>query len=125
MHRSVLEQWLKAGIMYEMNHIESEEGTPQGGIISPTLCNIAMNGIEKVIREANPLQKGISQGVHIIRYADDMIITAKSKEIARKNEQILREFLVKRGLKLNDEKTVITNIKEGFDFLGFNIKRLK
>lgn len=124
-HRSVLEQWLKAGIMYEMNHIESEEGTPQGGIISPTLCNIAMNGIEKVIREANPLQKGISQGVHIIRYADDMIITAKSKEIARKNEQILREFLVKRGLKLNDEKTVITNIKEGFDFLGFNIKRLK
>jgi RNA-directed DNA polymerase len=124
-HKMVLEQWLKSGIMEEMNYLRTDEGTPQGGIMSPTLCNIALNGIEKIIKKANPYRKGISSGVHIIRYADDMIITGKSKEIVMKNKEILANFLEKRGLELNDNKTMITHIKKGFDFLGFNIRRMK
>lgn len=124
-HKGVLEQWLKSGVMEEMNHINTEEGTPQGGIISPVLCNIALNGLEKYIKKANPLRKGISPGVHVIRYADDMIITAKSQDIAIKNKKLLTEFLRERGLELNDKKTLVTHIKTGFDFLGFNIRRME
>jgi RNA-directed DNA polymerase len=111
--------------MDQLNYIETEEGTPQGGIISPTLCNIALNGIEEHIRNHNPLKRGISPGVHVIRYADDMVITAKSKEIAYKNKELLNDFLQERGLKLNEKKTLITHIKEGFDFLGFHIRRME
>lgn len=106
-----------------MNFTETTEGTPQGGIISPLLCNIALNGLEETIKANNPLRKGISSGVHVIRYADDLIITGKSKEILVKNKKILTEFLKERGLELNEKKTKITHIKEGFDFLGFNLKR--
>lgn len=124
LHKNVLEQWLKAGIMEELNFIESTEGTPQGGIMSPTLCNVALNGIEEIIKKANPLIKGISQGVKIIRYADDMIITARSREVAIKNKEILAAFLAERGLELSEKKTKITHIKQGFYFLGFNFRRL-
>lgn len=124
-HKMVLEQWLKSGVMEQLNYIETDEGTPQGGVISPLLCNIALNGIENHIKSANPLIKGISPGVHIIRYADDMIITGKNKEIAYKNKELLKEFLKERGLELNEKKTLITHIKTGFDFLGFNIRRMK
>lgn len=111
--------------MEELNYVDTEEGTPQGGIMSPTLCNVALNGLEQILKERNPLKRGISPGVHLIRYADDMIITGKTKEIVLKNKLILEEFLAERGLVLNEEKTVVTHIKEGFDFLGFNIRRLK
>jgi RNA-directed DNA polymerase len=127
-HKMVLKQWLKSGIMEQLNFMETDEGTPQyffGGVISPLLSNIALNGIEKHIKKANPLIKGISPGVNVIRYADDMIITGKSKEIVLKNKEILKEFLRERGLELNEKKTLITNIKTGFDFLGFNIRRRK
>lgn len=110
--------------MEELNYIAVDEGTPQGGIMSPTLCNVALNGIEGLIKKENPLKKGISPGVHVIRYADDMIITSKTKEIAIKNKKILSEFLIERGLELNENKTLLTHIKTGFDFLGFNIKRV-
>lgn len=123
-HKVILEQWLKSGVMENMNYIETIEGTPQGGIISPTLCNITLNGMENLIKEANPLKRGISPGVHIIRYGDDMIITGKNQEILIKNKEILKKFLEERGLQLNENKTQITNIKSGFDFLGFNIRRM-
>lgn len=109
--------------MEEMNYIKAEEGTPQGSIISPLLCNVALNGLERIIKDANPLIKGISQGVHIIRYADDMIITSRTPEIAKKNKEIVGEFLGIRGLQLHPDKTKISNIKDGFNFLGFNISR--
>lgn len=123
-HKAMLEKWLKAGIMEEMNYSDTTEGTPQGGIISPVLCNVAMNGLEEEIKKANPLIKGISQGVHIIRYADDMIVTSRTPEIAERNKNLISEFLKVRGLELHPDKTKITNIKEGFDFLGFNFKRM-
>lgn len=102
---------------------DTEAGTPQGGIISPVLCNIALNGIEKAIHRAFPLKKGISAGIHVIRYADDMITTGKSVEILKEAKNIIKEFLADRGLELNENKTKITHVKEGFDFLGFNIVR--
>jgi len=105
--------------------METDAGTPQGGVISPLLCNVALNGIEEYIKKDNPRFRGMSSGVHVIRYADDMIITGKSKEIAIKNQKLLREFLIERGLELNENKTLITHIKNGFDFLGFNIRRMK
>ena len=102
--------------MEELNFIESTEGTPQGGIMSPTLCNVALNGLEETIKKANPLIKGISQGVNVIRYADDMIITARTQEVAIKNKEILAKFLSERGLELNDKKTFITHIKKVLTF---------
>lgn len=111
--------------MEEMNYISVEEGTPQGGIISPILCNIALNGLEELIKKTNPLKKGISPGVHVIRYADDMIITGKTHDILIKNKKTLVEFLKERGLELNEKKTLITHIKDGFNFLGFNIRRME
>lgn len=122
-HKDILRKWLKAGILEELNYIQTDEGTPQGSIISPILCNVALNGLEKIIKEANPLIKGISQGVHIIRYADDMIVTSRTPEIAKKNREIIAKFLEERGLQLHPDKTKITHIKEGFDFLGFNFCR--
>lgn len=107
-----------------MNFFDTEEGTPQGGIMSPTLCNVALNGIENLMKEQIPKIKGISQGVHVIRYADDMIITGRSQEIVLKCRTILAEFLANRGLELNSKKTLVTHIREGFDFQGFNIRRL-
>jgi len=63
--------------------------------------------------------------VHVIRFADDMIITGKTQDIILKNKKILTEFLKERGLTLNEKKTLVTHIKTGFDFLGFNIRRMK
>lgn len=114
---------MKAGIMEGLNFSESAEGTPQGGVMSPTLGNIALDGLEKVIKNKHPPRRGISPGVHVIRYADDIIITSKTQEIATKNKEILADFLAERGLKLSEDKTAITHIKSGFDFLGFNIQR--
>ena len=111
--------------MEEMNYMDINEGTPQGGVISPLLCNIALNGLEELIKKSNPSKKGISPGVHVIRYADDMIITGKTRDIVEKNKEILSEFLKERGLELNEKKTLVTHIKTGFDFLGFNIRRIK
>jgi RNA-directed DNA polymerase len=111
--------------MEQLNYMDTEEGTPQGGIMSPTLCNVALNGIERIIKDQNPLKRGISPGVHIIRYADDMIITGKTQEIVLRNKRILAKFLAERGLELNEKKTVVTHIQKGFDFLGFHIRRMK
>jgi RNA-directed DNA polymerase len=105
--------------------VRTESGTPQGGIISPTLCNIALNGVEEEIKSAYPNFRGISAGVHVIRYADDMVITGKNVEILQGCKENLSAFLKVRGLELNEKKTKITNVKEGFDFLGFNIRRMK
>jgi len=111
--------------MEELNYYDTDEGTPQGGIMSPTLCNVALNGLEELLKKENPRRRDSSPGVHLIRYADDMIITGKTQEIVLKNKRILSEFLAERGLVLNEKKTVVTHIKEGFDFLGFNVRRMK
>ena len=115
-HKNVLEQWLKSGIMDEMNYLETEEGTLQGGIISPLLCNVALNGIEKAVMKTGIKIKGIGPGVHLIRYADDMIVIGKNKKILLKIKEVICQFLKERGLQLNENKT---NIKKRIWFFRF------
>lgn len=103
---------------------ETEEGTPQGGVISPTLCNVTLNGLEKELARHAPNFRGISAGVHTIRYADDVVVTGKNEAILKKIRKVIEEFLKPRGLELNQTKTRIVHIRGGIDFLGFNIRRM-
>jgi len=109
--------------MEEGNYQATTEGTPQGGIISPMLCNVALNGMESTIKACGKIRKRIVPSIKVVRYADDVVITGKSRTILQKCQRKLSEFLKIRGLELNEQKTRITHIKEGIDFLGFHIKR--
>jgi|ERR1700733_839842 len=122
MDKYILEKWLKAGYMEKDAFHQTKEGTPQGGIASPTLANIALDGLEKTIKDVTKAK----DKVHFVRYADDFICTATSKEILE--QKVLPEiikFLKERGLELSLEKTKITHIDDGFDFLGFNLRKYK
>lgn len=122
MDKIVLRQWLKAGYLEEQAFHDTVEGTPQGGIASPTLANIVLDGLERTILESADTGKQ----VHFVRYADDFICTASSKEILEtKVQPAIIAFLKERGLELSLEKTKITHIHDGFDFLGFNIRKYK
>ena len=117
---SILNQFLKSGYLYEQTLFPTDLGTPQGGIISPILANMALDGIEDLIMEKYPKMK-----VHFVRYADDFVVTTPTKEIAEEVKTLISNFLAKRGLTLSESKTKITNINDGFDFLGFNIRKYK
>ena len=122
MDKVVLKQWLKAGYLEENAFHDTAEGTPQGGIASPTLANIVLDGLERTILES--ANRG--EQVHFVRYADDFICTASSKEILEtKVQPAIITFLKERGLEISLEKTKITHIHDGFDFLGFNIRKYK
>ncbi|MCP4023680.1 MAG: group II intron reverse transcriptase/maturase, partial [Desulfobacteraceae bacterium] len=117
--KKVLGKWLKSGFIYKKRLYPTEEGTPQGGIISPVIANMVLDGIERKLKE-----KYFNQKVNFVRYADDFIITGKSKELLENEIQpIIENFLQERGLVLSKEKTKITHIDSGFDFLGFNIRK--
>ncbi len=118
--KSVLKQWLKAGFMEKEAFYDTEEGTPQGGIISATFANLTLDGLEKVVLDISKA----GEKIHFVRYADDFICTASSKEILETRVQpAIINFLKERGLELSIEKTKITHINDGFDFLGFNIRK--
>ncbi len=120
MDKTVLQEWLKAGFIEKEAFHTTEGGVPQGGLASPTIANIALDGLEKTIIEA----AGQKDTVHFVRYADDFICTAKTKEtLVDKVQPAIIEFLKERGLELSLEKTKISHIKDGFDFLGFNIRK--
>ena len=131
MDKAMLHKWLKAGYMEKQVRHETCEGTPQGGIISPVLANLALDGLERRLRKKYPTRgKGSTQGrtalVNLIRYADDFIITGKSKELlANEVKPLVEEFLQERGLQLSPEKTTLTPIEAGFDFLGQNVRKYK
>ena len=98
----------------------SVKGTPQGGVISPILANVALTCIDEEVRDRYEL-RGMNP---IVRYADDFVITAKSESEAENIKSHIGEYLKSEvGLTLSDEKTHITEISEGFDFLGFNFKK--
>ena len=100
----------------------TKEGTPQGGIISPTLANMVLDGIESLL--ASRFKR--EDKIHFVRYADDFIITGISRELlAEQVQPLIEEFLKERGLSLSAEKTKISHIKDGFDFLGFNVRKYK
>jgi RNA-directed DNA polymerase len=120
--KHVLAKWLTAGYVYKNQWGETIAGTPQGGVISPTLANMVLDGMNSAISAVtNKTDK-----VHLVRYADDFIVTANSKELLEnKIQPVIEKFLKERGLTLSEEKTRITHIDEGFDFLGFNIRKYK
>ena len=126
MDKSILQQWLRSGFIESNKFFPTKEGTPQGGIASPTLANITLDGLEKFLKDKfgdTPGQK-IRKMVHLCRYADDFIVTGKSKELLQ--EEVLpaiRQFLAVRGLKISEEKTRITHIQKGFNFLGQHTRK--
>ncbi len=99
-----------------------------GGVISPVLANLALDGLQRLLAEhfANtPKRQGKSK-VHLVRYADDFLITGTSKELLRDRVQpLVAQFLKERGLELSHEKTRITHVEDGFDFLGQNVRRYR
>jgi RNA-directed DNA polymerase len=118
--KAILRKWLKAGFIEANALWPTEAGTPQGGIISPTLANIALDGLEAELhrRFRQPAK------VHLVRYADDFIISGRSKELLENEvKPLVADFLCVRGLELSPEKTSITHIEQGFDFLGHNVRR--
>ena len=123
--RSKLTQFLKAGFVYKRHLNSTKAGTPQGGIISPILANMTLDGIEKLLMTKYPKRGNNSTKVNFVRYCDDFIVTANSEETAREIKYLIVAFLKERGLELSDDKTLITNINEGFDFLGWNFRKYK
>ena len=121
MDKSILKQFLKAGFVFKDKLFATDEGTQQGGIISPILANMALDGIQKVLVENfDTNSKGKvdirlhnKNQVNLVRYADDFIVTARTEEIAFKVKQVKKDFIKTRGLELSEEKTLITNINEG------------
>jgi len=126
MDTKVLPGWLKAGYVESGKLFPTEAGTPQGGIASPTIANIALDGLETMLTERfGSTAKPMNQSrVRLVRYADDFIITGTSKELLeREVKPCVEIFLAARGLELSQEKTKITHISEGFDFLGQNVRK--
>lgn len=128
MDKGMLNKWLKSGVVDADQLQRTDEGTPQGGIISPTLANITLNGLEMELTQflrdelgTKPAKRG---KVNVVRYADDFVVTGDSKELLESIVQPwIVEFLRKRGLTLSMAKTRIVHIDRGFDFLGWNFRK--
>lgn len=124
MDKGILRKWLKAGFIETGRLFPTQAGTPQGGIISPVLANLALDGLQhelttlfRTVRDARAAK------VNLVRYADDFIITGSSKEyLEEKVKPLVEKFLATRGLILSEKKTKITHVTEGFDFLGWNVR---
>ena len=118
--KRILRQWLRAGYVDKGILFPTRKGPPQGGIISPTLANMTLDGLEKAVHAAIPRRKR----VNVVRYADDFIITGKSKALLmNKIIPAVTAFLAERGLQLSKEKSKITYIRDGFTFLGQNFRK--
>jgi RNA-directed DNA polymerase len=126
MDRVILKRWLKAGYLEQGAFVATTEGTPQGGIISPALANATLNGLEALLHEhfgATKRQHARNK-VHLVRYADDFLITGTSERLLRDEVRpLVAHFLKERGLELSHEKTRISRSEDGFDFLGQHIRR--
>lgn len=116
----VLNQFLSAGFIYDGILYRNTSGTPQGGLVSPILANMALDGMEYVLKEHFPDKK-----VNLIRFADDFLVTAESKEVAQQCKEVIVEFLKERGLELSEQKTRIVHIDNGFDFLGWEFRKFR
>jgi RNA-directed DNA polymerase len=120
MDKVILQKWLRAGYLENGIHYPSRKGVPQGGIISPTIANMVLDGLEDTVRRAVPRRCR----VNFVRYADDFIITGKSKAILEDTiRPAVAGFLGERGLELSPEKTVVTHIRDGFTFLGQTFRK--
>lgn len=125
MDKTILQKWLKAGYIHEGELFNTTKGTPQGGIISPCILNIVMSGLEATSTSMLKAKyHNEKYKIYCCIYADDFIITGASREILQKKvKPVIEKFLKERGLSLSLEKTHITHISKGFDFLGANIRK--
>jgi RNA-directed DNA polymerase len=127
----LINKWLKAGFVDNNVFNVTETGTPQGGIISPLLANIALHGMESALgidyyivkRKSRPVEYQNKSSISMVRYADDFVILCETKEEAESMYQRLIPYLTERGLELAEDKTKVVHITEGFDFLGFNFRQ--
>jgi len=127
MDKVILRKWLKAGVIEKGQLFPTEQGTPQGGIISPTLANMVLDGLEEKLAQTIRQKKSNGQIIfnpmlNLVRYADDFIITGSTPEVLERAKEVVCEFLQARGLSLSEEKTRIVHIETGFDFLGQNVR---
>ncbi len=119
MDKKILKKWLKAGYIHKRILYPTESGTPQGGVISAALANMTLDGLESELKKFRAQDR-----VHMVRYADDFIITGNSNELlVDEVKPLVEQFLSARGLELSPEKTGITHIDKGFDFLGVNVRK--
>lgn len=126
MDKAILQKWLKAGYIESKKFFATEAGTPQGGIISPTLANWTLDQLERELNHHIVVNTSLKRKrqIHLVRYADDFIITSRSKELLENEVRpLVEQFLAERGLRLSPEKTKITHVDEGFDFLGQNVRK--
>ncbi len=131
MDKNILRKFLKSGFIENKQLFPTPNGTPQGGVISPTLANMTLDGILATIAEKYWMNsKGKidkkhknDKKINFVRYADDFIVTATNRETLLEIQKLIEEFLITRGLTLSKEKTLITNITDGFNFLGWNFKK--
>lgn len=135
METKVLKSWLKTEY-FKNNSPElffTEEGTLQGGVISPTLANLTLNELENYLkttfklgnffRKTGSNNQPIVTCINVVRYADDFIVTGRSKRQLERVKKAINEFLAPRGLRINEKKTAIRHISEGFDFLGWTFRK--
>jgi RNA-directed DNA polymerase len=129
--KQIVTKWLKSGFIDKNKLFPTKEGTPQGGIISPTLANMVLDGLEEAIyksvntriRKYDGCRRNYHK-IHFVRYADDFIVTGSSKEVLMNVvKPVIADFLSARGLTLSETKTKITDVYTGFDFLGQNIRK--
>lgn len=120
--RELIKQWLKAGYVEQEVFQATEQGTPQGGVVSPLLANIALHGMEEALGVKYDCRGQLIGTRAVVRYADDFVCFCETKEDAEHVQGILIAWLAERGLALSAEKTRIVHLTEGFDFLGFNIR---
>lgn len=133
MEKKVLRSWLKSGFIESSGEFfDTEAGTPQGGVISPTLSNHVLNGLHDVLKASFPLKQigpsnkrtTYSPKVNLVRYADDFIVTGRDKMQLERAKEVISDFLRPRGLELHPTKTKIVTVYEGFDFLGWNFRKM-
>ncbi len=118
--KRMLFQWLNAGYVENNFTYPTRKGVPQGGIVSPVLANMTLDGLEEIVLQSAPYRSR----VNFVRYADDFIITGKSRTILEKYViPVVKQFLEERGLELSEDKTRITYIKKGFTFLGQTFRK--
>src|SRR5215469_1025370 len=127
MEKAILKKWLQAGYVDKHVLFPTKAGTPQGGICSPVLANLTLDGLERMLTEHFPkLKTAKGSLVNVVRFADDCIVTGRSKELLEQAvKPLIEQFMKERGLTLSQEKTHITHIEDGFDFLGQNVRKYK
>jgi len=126
--RGLIADWLKAGVIEKGRLTPTEEGTPQGGVVSPLLLNVALHGMEHAAgvryqRSGAHAGATVPGSPVVIRYADDLVALCHTRDEAEQVKARLAEWLAPRGLVFNEDKTRIVSLDEGFDFLGFTVRR--